>query len=185
MDTLRDFPAFRDLMDDLSAALRDGFKASDATVRSYFDALKDVSIGEIRANVKRIIATATKDTAFPRPASLRNRLPTHLPSAPDPLREKAERESLRSWRELRAHDPVEFEIRFRAARAFYELAQSDAADPGHDEWLREYRRWHALEYAPREQQEAAVGKRSARIGVAANDPDFGTEAQNKTGAGRS
>lgn len=177
MDTQRDFPAFRDLMDDLSAALRDGFKASDATVRAYFEALKDISLGEIRANAKRIIATATKETPFPRPASLRNRPPAQAQSAPSFAHERAERETQRTWREMRQRDPVEFEIRFRSARAFWELAQCDVSDPGHDEWLSEYRRWQALEYAPRADQEAAIAKYGSRT-EAANEPVFGGESQN-------
>lgn len=156
MDVRRDFPDFRDIMDDLNATVRDGFKASDPTVRAYLDALKDVPIEEIRANAKRFIATATKESRFPLPSALRNRPARIASNAPDPMREKAERESLRTWRELRARDPVEFEVRFRAARAFYELAQNHPEDPGYEEWLREYQRWHALEYAPRAQQEAAV-----------------------------
>lgn len=186
MDTHRDFAAFRDLMDDLTAALRDGFKASDASVRSYFDALKDVPIGEIRGNVKRIIATATSETKFPRPASLRNRPSPTMEKPPDVAHEKAEREAIREWRALKARDPVAFEVRFRSARAFFELAQSHEEDPEHEQWSREYQRWHALEYAPRAEQEVAVAKYlGAASNVAANDPDFDTEEHHRTGTSAS
>lgn len=172
MDTQRDFAGFRDLMDDLSAALRDGFKASDATVRSYFDALKDVSIHEIRAHVKRIIATATKDTPFPRPASLRSRPACIVAGAPDPWNEQREREAIKHWRELRERDPITFEIEFGLARAAYQLIGMGADDPGYDEYERAQAKWQRLRYAPREEQEAAVHLAFAVNAPAANDEEM-------------
>jgi hypothetical protein len=156
MDTQRDFKPFQDLMDDLSAALREGFKASDAMVRAYFDALKDVSIHEIRANVKRIIATATRDTPFPRPTSLRNRPPPSSATAPNAAQEKSERDSIRRWEELRKTNPVLWEIEVRSARSFRRMLELDEDDPGYAEVLSEYRRWDILRYAPRAEQEACV-----------------------------
>jgi hypothetical protein len=156
MDTLRDFPAFRDIVDDLNAVLRDGFKASDATVRGLFDALRDVPIDEIRANAKRIIATATRDTAFPKPRDLRNRPAVIEAPPPSAAAEVSARRNQLMWRELRARDPIEYEILFRVARTARDLAQLDEADPGYAECAREHHRWNALRYAARAEQETLV-----------------------------
>lgn len=157
MDTQRDFPSFRELMDQLCAALRQGdFKASDAMVQAYWDALKDCTLAEVRANVKRIIATASRDTPFPRPASLRNRAPAVSAAPPNPNAERIERESARRWDELRKNDPLSWEIGLRAARAARQLIELSPDDPGYDEAVREQYRWDRLRYAPRAEQEVAV-----------------------------
>lgn len=163
MDTQRDFHAFRELMDQLCAALRDGFKASDAMVAAYWEALKDCAITEIRANVKRIIATATKETSFPRPASLRSKPPAISATPPDPNREKIERESIRRWEELRKSDPVSWEVLVRAARAARAMLQVGEEDPGYEDAVREQYRWDRLRYAPRAEQEAALRTYLGRI----------------------
>jgi hypothetical protein len=154
MDTMRDAQPFKELMDQLSETLR-GYKATDAWRDGMWNALKDAPFSEVKANAQRIMATATKETPFPRPASLRNKPPS-LPPPPDSGRERAERESIRRWRELKSEDPVEFEILFRSARAFTELSQCSADDPGYNEWLQEFRRWDSLRYLPRAEQEAHV-----------------------------
>lgn len=156
MDTMRDSKPFQELMDQLCAALREGFKASDAMKDAYWTALKDVPFAEVKTNVQRLIATATKDTPFPRPASLRNKPPPVTPALPDPKHERAERASVARWRELRARDPVTFEVLFRSARAFTELARCDPEDPGYSEWLADFRRWDSLRYLPRNEQETRV-----------------------------
>jgi hypothetical protein len=156
MDHLRDSKPFKELMDQLCAALNEGFKASDAMKDAYWNALRDVPFAEIKANVQRIIATATPETKIPRPASLRNRPAQSAGAPPSAAQEKAARDSMRRWREMKQRDPVAFEIEFRSARAFTELARCSEEDPGHEEWLREYRKWEALRYAPRADQEAGV-----------------------------
>lgn len=155
MNKLRDFDAFQRLMDELNAALREGFKANDAQVSAYWDALKDVSLAEITFNVKRIIATATSQTRLPPPALLRNKPPS-LPPAPNPAHERMERESIRRWEELRRTDPVAFEISLRSARAARALVLMGESDPGYQDALYDMRRWDSLRYAPRADQEAAV-----------------------------
>lgn len=155
MDTQRDFKPFQELLDELCAALREGYKASDALVRAYWDALKDVHLSEIRANAKRIIASATKETRFPLPHDLRNR-PAVVDRPADAKREAAERLSLESWKEMRAQDPVSYRIEISLALAARELASLAKGDPGYDEWTNEYQRWAGIRYAPREKQEAAI-----------------------------
>lgn len=158
MDNQRDGNAFRELMDQLSSSLREGFKASDEMKDAYWNALKDVSFAEVRANAQRIIATATPETRLPRPASLRNRPMQGVMVAPSFAQEKAERDSIRRWREFKERDPIGYEIEWRSSRAFTSLAQCDEGDPDHEDWLREYRRWNALRYLPRAEQAAAVRK---------------------------
>lgn len=159
MDTHRDFIRFRALMDQLCAALRPGdFKASDAMVQAYWDVLKDCPFEEVSANVKRYIATATRDTPFPRPASLRSRPAIVSAFAPDPNTERRERESIQRWEELRKNDPIAWEILLRTARAARRILELSEHDPGYDDALREQYRWDRLRYAPREEQEAAVNQ---------------------------
>ncbi len=158
MDNQRDGAHFRELMDQIFGVFREGFKASDAVKDAYWNALKDVPFSEVRSNAQRLMSTATKDSTLPRPASLRNR-PVQITSAPaSAAQEKAARDSIRRWRELKVRDPVTFEIEFRSSRAFTAMAQCDDADPDHEEWLREYRKWDRLRYAPRAEQESAVMK---------------------------
>jgi hypothetical protein len=157
VDTQRDFIPFRELMDQLNVALRGAdFKASDALVQAYWDALKDCTLAEVRANVKRIIATATKETPFPRPTSLRSRPPCVSAAPPNPNVEHIERQSIRTWEALRRTDPLAWEILVRSARAARALMQLSEDDPGYEEAVREQSRWHVLRYAPRAEQEAAV-----------------------------
>jgi hypothetical protein len=159
MDSQRDAKPFAELMEQLCATLRDGFKCSEAMRDAYWNALKDVSFAEVRTNAQRLMATATRDTPFPRPASLRNRPTPGISSPPTVAQEKADRDSIRRWNELKARDPIAFEIEFRRARAFTALAQCDEGDPDHEEWLREYRQWDRLRFVARDEQESAV-KRS-------------------------
>lgn len=157
MDAQRDFAPFREDMDQLCATLREGgFKASDAMVKAYWDALRDVPYAEFHANVKRIIATANKDTPFPRPNMLRNRTLSAMPSVQSASLERAERENVRTWEAMRERDPIEHAIRWRAARAARELVSLSPDDPGYRELEREQYRWDRLRYAPRAEQEAAV-----------------------------
>jgi len=163
MDTLRDFKPFQKLMDELSAAFKGGFKATDAQVSAYWDALKDVPLSEVQYNAKRLIAIATKDMDFPRPSALRNK-PVFIPHASDPAREHAERESVRRWEELRRADPVTFEILLRSARAARALVHLGEGDPGYSEALSDLRRWDSLRYAPRPDQEDAIARFGGRHG---------------------
>lgn len=156
MDTHIDFKPFRDLIDELSAALRAGFKADDAMVRAYWDALKDVSLGEVRANVKRIIATATKETGFPKPRDLRNKPPVIAPTLHDPKRDAAQRLNDQTWSEMKARDPVTYQIEVGIARAARELLALDPADPDHEAVARQFQRWTQLRYARRAEQEAVI-----------------------------
>lgn len=156
MDRERDTKQFAELMEQLCAALRDGFKCSEAMRDAYWNALRDVPFAEVKANALRIMATATRDMPFPRPASLRNRPAQGVAMAPSFEQEKATRDSIRRWQEFRKCDPVAYEIAWRSARAFTALAQCDEADPDHEEWLREYRKWDRLRYVPRAEQESAV-----------------------------
>lgn len=157
MDNQRDFKAFQELVDQLNAALRGGFKATDAMIAAYWTALQDVHLSEVRAHVERIIATATQDTPFPRPRDLRNRAP--MIAGPNDARgDAAQRMSEENWRGLRAQDPVKFEVEYRIAIAARELAQLDARDPGFEVAQAEFQRWMGVRYAPREQQEAFVAR---------------------------
>lgn len=156
MDTHTDFKPFRDLMDELSAALRAGFKADDAMVRAYWDALKDVSLSEVRGHVKRIIATATKETQFPKPRDLRDKPPVIQTSVYDSKREQAQRLNEQAWREMKARDPVTFHIEVNIARTAREMQTCDPDDPDWAQLASEFRRWASLRYARRSEQEAAV-----------------------------
>lgn len=158
MDTMRDAKPFHELMDELCAMLRDGFKSSDAMRNAMWDALKDVPFSEIKANAKRIMATATKDTPFPKPRDLRNRAPVIEGGPYEARRQAADAFAEQTWRELRARDPIAFEVEFRIARAARELAGMSTLDPGFDEWTREYQHWASVRYAPREAQESAVAR---------------------------
>lgn len=157
MDLQRDGKRFGELMDQLHAALKEGFKANDALRDAYWKALRDVPYSEVSANVERIIATATRDTPFPRPSSLRNS-PAKIAAtaAPSSASIRAERDSIRNWNDLKKADPVAFQIEWRAARAFTAMAQCEDSSEEHQEWTREYQRWGVLRYSPRAEQEAAV-----------------------------
>ena len=156
VDNQRDGKRFDELMDQLYAVYREGYKCPDALKSGHWQSLKDVPFSEVEANARRLMATATKDAPFPRPASLRNRPAPVTDTAPSAAQEKAARDSIRRWRELKVRDPVTFEIEFRSSRAFTALAQCFEGDPDHDEWLREYRKWDRLRYIPRAEQESAV-----------------------------
>jgi hypothetical protein len=157
MDRQRDFAAFQKLMDQLCAALRGWREAGDAFINAYWDALRDVPLAEVQANVKRIIATATKDTPFPKPRDLRDRAPA-IENVHDSRRDAATRVNETTWRELRATDPVRFQIEFGIARAAREMAAISIDDPGFAECQREYQHWNSVRFAPREVQEAAVAR---------------------------
>jgi len=157
MDTQRDFKPFQDLLDELHETLRNGFKAPDALVRAYWDALKDVSLAEVRFHVKRIMATATKQTSFPLPRELRNHAHA-LDTAGDAKRDACERASIRGWEQMRAADPVRWRIEVGIARAARELATRSPDDPGFDDWTREFQRWASVRYAPRAEQERACAR---------------------------
>jgi hypothetical protein len=160
VDTQRDYKAFKELLDQLYAVFRAGAKAPDSFLIAYWNALKDVPFSEVEAHAKRILATATKDTPFPKPRELRNHAPAIEPS--DSRRGAAERLNERTWRSLEADDPVRFRIELGIARAARELAQLDANDPGFDEWTQEFRRWVSVRYAPRPEQEHALAKYGGR-----------------------
>lgn len=156
MDAQRDFAPFRELLDQLRAALGGGdFKASDAMVKAYWDALKDVSLAEVRERVKLIIATAKAETPFPRPSMLR-RSACAQRDVPDASHDRAERASTYRWEALRKHDVVEFTVQERIARLARELVNLAPEDPGFRETEREQSRWCLLRYASRAEQEAAV-----------------------------
>lgn len=161
MNKARDFDAFQKLMDELNAAFREGFKANDAQLSAYWDALKDTDLAQVRFNVKRLIATATKDASLPRPAALRNSPPV-IARPPDPKHEHAERDSIRRWEELRRIDPTSYEILLRSARAARALTSMSEEDPGYQDALYDLRRWDSLRYAPRADQEAAVARFGGR-----------------------
>lgn len=156
MDRQRDFKSFQNLMDQLCATFHDGRKANNPLVEAYWYALGDVSIEEVAAHVKKIIANATKDTRFPKPRELRTVAPA---AAPDAM---AERLSEETWNELRERDPIRFEVELRIAQAASKLRPLGPLDPGFDEWSRELAAWLALRYAPREAQEAAVARLQKR-----------------------
>lgn len=157
MDHLRDAKPFQELTDELHAIYRDGFKAPEAWRNAMWEALKDVSYTEVKANAKRLMATAVKGAPLPKPTELRNRAPV-LSNPYDPRRQAAEILAAQTWRELRASDPVRYHVEIRIARAARELAAINMLDPGYDDWTREYQQWAALRYAPREAQEAAVAR---------------------------
>ena len=157
MDHLRDAKPFAELMEQLCATLRDGYKCTEAMRDAYWKALRDVPFSEVKANVERIIATATRDTPFPRPSALRNS-PAQISSSGfvSAAQLKAERASIQNWRELRTSDPIRFEVEWRAARAFTELAACDEDSIEFAEWQKAYRLWEGLRRVPRPEQEAAV-----------------------------
>lgn len=155
MDTHRDFKRFQTLMDQLCAALRGSKEAGNAFVNAYWDALKDISIEEVDANVKRIIATATKETPFPKPRELRTRAP---PASVDPRTEAITRTNLNNWRDLHARDPVTYAIESGLARTARALAMLDEGDPGYEETLREYQHWASVRYAPDDVRARAVAR---------------------------
>lgn len=155
MDTQRDAKAFHELMDELCAALREGFKSTEPLRNAYWDALKDVAISEVRFHVKRIIATATRETPFPRPSELRNH-PHPMTRASDAKAEAAARASIRAWEEMRNDDPIRWRIEVGIARAARALAELAPDDPGYEDWTREYQRWASVRYASRAEQERAV-----------------------------
>lgn len=162
MDHLRDAKPFRALMNELSAALRGGFDASDDMAAAYWKALKDMPFAEVKANIERVISTATRETSFPRPAALRNSPAVIASGLPSAVQLKAERESIKHWRELKVADPIAFEIEWHLARAFTELASCTPDSIEHDEWKRDCVRWNQLRYAPRAEQETAVAKLRAQ-----------------------
>jgi hypothetical protein len=156
VDNQVDGKRFRDLMDQVHALIRDGFKANDAWADAMWKALRDVSFAEVKTNADRYMASATRDTALPKPSHLRNGPPKILSSGlPTPAQLKAERLSVKHWRELKQTDPIGFEIEWRAARAFTAMAQCEDGSDEYADWLQQYRRWGALRYAPRAEQEEA------------------------------
>lgn len=159
VDNQTDGKRFRELMDQVHALIKDGFKANDAWADAMWKGLRDVSWAEVKANADRYMATATRDTSLPKPSHLRNEPPKILSSGfMSPAQLKAERLAIQHWRELKHTDPVAFEIEFRAARAFTAMAQCEDGSDEHQEWTRQYQRWGRLRYSPRAEQEAAVSR---------------------------
>lgn len=157
MDNQLDGKRFRELMDQLHALIKDGFAANDAWASAMWKGLRDVSWNEVKANADRYMARATRDTPLPKPSALRNAPPKIISSGlPSLAQLKAERQAVKHWHELKATDPVAFEVEWRAARAFTAMAQCDDGSEEHQEWTREYQRWGRLRYTSRAEQEAAV-----------------------------
>jgi len=168
MNRARDFKSFQGQLDQLCATYLEGRKASNALLEAYWYALEDVPIEEITANVRRLVAQAAKGAPLPKPRELRSR-----PALQDRNLPGIDM-NLSGWEALKARDPVSFEVEFRLARAARELAGMSAIDPGYDEWTREYQRWAAVRYAPREVQDAALARIRARQGEFARElPEFG------------
>lgn len=104
MDAMQDQDNFYGLLDQLSVTWT-GFAAKDEMRQAYWGALRDVRLSEVRANIERILRTATGRQPFPKPAELRN-VPPHLPTpAAEANFQAAEARCIRNLEELRKADP--------------------------------------------------------------------------------
>jgi hypothetical protein len=164
MDLLTDSEAFRELLDGLSLTLT-GWAAKDALAQAYFIALRDLPLREVKANIERLLRTATKATKFPHPCELRNEPVS--PTADARLAALEER-SCRQWRRRMDADPIQTAIELRIARAARKTVITPEDDPARASWDAEYRHWAGLRHAPREQQERALA--TVSNGVSARDP---------------
>lgn len=104
MDTMRDQDDFYVLLDQLSVTWT-GFAAKDEMRQAYWGALRDARLSEVKANIERILRTATGRQSFPKPAELRNVAP-HIPTpAAEATFQACEERCVRNLEELRKEDP--------------------------------------------------------------------------------
>jgi hypothetical protein len=156
MDRQTEFDAFVALMGELAEAFHR--PCTEELVSAYWKALKDCRLSELRAAAQEIIRTATEKTPFPRPGALRARVGASTPTDSDGHFQAGLRTAVRTWRELKASDPIEFEIQFRIAFAARMIVTLPAGDVAHAEWMREFQHWSALRFATREAKAAAVAQ---------------------------
>lgn len=133
-----EFNQFRELLDEICATW-DRPPAKDELVRAYWEALKDVRISEVRANVTRILRTATKETKFPKPAELRNTVPTEKSATAASAQSDAERRCIRNWGELAKRDLQLHNIELGIAHCGRILAADNMGSPQYAEALRQDR----------------------------------------------
>jgi hypothetical protein len=110
MDSVADKGPFARLLDMLCATWGKP-PATDAMQEAYWKSLKDVKLSEIRANVERILKTATKRDFFPKPAELRNDVPSV--SRHDSNFEAAQAFSVRVLEEMKREDQEKWRMHVR------------------------------------------------------------------------
>lgn len=139
MDTQRDYEPFRNLLDQLCATW-DRPPAKEALVQSYWNALKEVRYAEVKANVERIIRTATRESKWPHPGDLRNELPSTVAPAREAEFHKSEERNIRVWEEQIRQDPELARIELGLARWARILAVDHESTPQYAEAIRASRR---------------------------------------------
>lgn len=135
MDTMRDFDAFGGMMDQLCAVWNR--PVNDEVVKSYWNALKEIPRTEVERNFNRIIKTATRKDPWPKPADLRDEVPTDVKQ--DPKFDAAVAFSIRNLEELKRTDENawrrEVRLRYLDRRIATEWEGSTIYDQAKREWL--------------------------------------------------
>lgn len=114
MDTQRDYAAFRSILDELCAAW-DRPPAKDELVASYWRVLKDRNLSEIRSNATRLLATASKDTRWPKPGDLIDERTVMTSGAQDAAHAAIIAKNVANWEEMRRENPAEWRARLGLA----------------------------------------------------------------------
>jgi hypothetical protein len=119
---IQDFDDFKSELKQLCAVI--GKTYTDAMGQGYWRVLKDVEFREVKANVDRILKSATKDTKFPRPCDLQDHGPGMPRSAEtEGALKQAEERCIRNWDERMRKDPELTAIDLKIARTDLMLAR--------------------------------------------------------------
>lgn len=129
---------FFELIDQLCATF-DRPPARDEMRQAYWKALHDVRLSEVRANVDRLIRTATSTSRFPRPGDLRNEPVNEKAPGEDAHYQDAMRRNGEMWPEWHRRDPELAALEHGISIAARTLARDHEGSPQYAEALREDR----------------------------------------------
>jgi chorismate mutase len=114
MDTQRDYAAFRAVLDELCAAW-DRPPAKDELVASYWRVLKEYNLTEIRSNATRLLATASRETRWPKPGDLIDVRAHATTGAQDAAFAAIIARNIANWEEMRRENPAAWRARLGLA----------------------------------------------------------------------
>lgn len=136
MDAMRDKAEFAKLLDGLCATWNRP-PASSELQETYWKALRDVRLSEVRAAADRVVRLAGKRDPFPKPAELRDVPPSDV--RPDDRFDDAVRCSTRNLERLRAEAPDAWRNDVWLRKLDRTLATEDESSPIYAQALEESR----------------------------------------------
>lgn len=141
MDSMTDKAPFAKLLDQICSAWNKP-PATDVMQETYWRALRDVRLPEVRANVDRILRTAGKRDPFPKPSELRNEPPND--AKPDDKFREGEQRSTDNLVQLRRADEGAWRNDVWLRRLDRVLATESPDSPIYAQALEESRRLRPL-----------------------------------------